>query len=66
MVGAVPLSLHQKVKFEVEEQLISMAVKEDIVSTLNTSNPYIEVDENAIECSFQSLVVVNATFVGEG
>ena len=50
----------------VEEQLISMAVEEDIVATLTTSNPYIEVDENVVECSFLTLEVVNATFVGEG
>ena len=66
MVGAIPSTLHQKVKFVVEEQLISMATKEDIVVVLTTSNPYIEVDENVVKCSFQSLEVVNATFIGEG
>ena len=50
----------------VKEQLISMVAKKDIVATLTTSNPYIKADENAIECSVQSLEVVNATFVGEG
>ena len=66
MVGAIPLTLHQKVKFMVEEQLISVVVEKDIVVTLITFNLYIEVDENVVECSFQSLEVVNATFVGEG
>ena len=65
MVGAVPSTLHQKVKFMVKEQLISVAVEENIVVTLTTSNPYIKVDENAIECSFKSLEVVNAIFFGE-
>ena len=63
MAGAVPSTLHQKVKFVVEEQLISVAAEEDIVATLTTSNSYIDVDENTIECLFQSLKVVNATFV---
>ena len=48
MAGAVPLTFHQKVKFSIKEQLISLAVEEDIVITLTTSNPYIEVDENTI------------------
>ncbi|XWS35013.1 hypothetical protein CRYUN_Cryun21dG0088900 [Craigia yunnanensis] len=43
-----------------------MATEEDIVTTITTSSPYIEVDENAVECYFQSLKVVNATFVREG
>ena len=43
-----------------------MAIEEDIIATLATSNPYIEVDENVVECSFQSLKVVNATFIREG
>ena len=66
MARAVPFTLHQKVKFVVEEQLISVVVKKDIVMTLTTSNPYIEVDENVVECSFQSLDVVNAIFVRKG
>ena len=38
MARAVPSTLHQKVKFVVEEQLISVAVEEDIVATLTTFN----------------------------
>ena len=66
MARAIPSILHQKVKFVMEKQLISVVTKEDIVAILTTTNPYIEVDENAIECFFQSLEVVNATFVREG
>ena len=55
MVGAVPSTFHQKVKFVVEKQLISVVAEKDIVATLTTYNPYIKVDENAVECSFQSL-----------
>ena len=43
-----------------------MVVEKDIVATLTTSNPYIEVVENTVECSFQSLEVANATFIEEG
>ena len=50
----------------VEEQLISVAVEEDIVANLTNSNPYIEVDKNIVEFFFQSLEVVNTTFVRKG
>ena len=66
MVEAIPFIFHQKVKFVVEEQLISVLAEKDIIATLTTSNSYIDVNEGAIECSFQSLEVVNATFVGIG
>ncbi|XWS54054.1 hypothetical protein CRYUN_Cryun10bG0055800 [Craigia yunnanensis] len=62
MVGAVSSTLHQKVKFMLEEQLISVAAKKDVIPILTTSNPYIEVDGNAMECYFQSLEVVNVIF----
>ena len=65
MAEAVPSTLHQKVKFVVEEQLISVVIDKDIVATLTTFNPYIEVDENVVQYSFQSLKVVNATFFEE-
>ena len=64
MARALPSTLHQKVKFMVEEQLISVSAEEDIIAMLTTSNSYIDVNESAIECSFQSLEMVNATFVG--
>ena len=49
-----------------EEQLISMATEKVIVAALTIANSYIDVDENAIKCSFQSFEVVNATFFVEG
>ena len=52
MVGVEPSTLNQKVKFVVEEQLISVVTKEDIVVALTVSNSYINVYENAVECSF--------------
>ena len=52
MVRVMISTLHQKVKFVVEEQLIIVVVEEDIVATLTTSNFYIDVDENVIQCLF--------------
>ena len=60
MVGVVPSTLHQKVKFVVEEQLINVAIEKDIIAVLTTFDSYIDVFESVIECSFQSLEVVNA------
>ncbi|KAL4273866.1 hypothetical protein GQ457_13G018330 [Hibiscus cannabinus] len=39
--------------------------EEDIIASTSTDAPYINVDENAIECTFRSLEFVNATFVVE-
>ena len=43
-----------------------MAAEEDVIATLTTSNPHIEIDKNVVECSFQSLEEISATFVEEG
>ena len=66
MVRVMPSTLHQKVKFMVEEKLISVAIEEDMIVATTVTTPYIKVSKKAIECSFQSLEVINATFVGEG
>ncbi|KAK8547439.1 hypothetical protein V6N12_031576 [Hibiscus sabdariffa] len=61
--GAVPSTLHQKVKFVIDGRLISVGAGEDIIASTSTDAPYIDVDENMIECTFRSLDFVNATFV---
>ena len=66
MVGVVPSTLHQNVKFVVEEQLISVAAEKDVIATLTTSNLCMEANENVVKCLFQSLEVVDATFFEEG
>ncbi|XP_017984317.1 PREDICTED: uncharacterized protein LOC108663613 [Theobroma cacao] len=65
MVGAIPSSLHQKVKFIVEGQLISVSAEEDILAIQPSSAPYVEAAEEVPECSFKSFEFVNATYVGE-
>ncbi|XP_038999865.1 uncharacterized protein LOC120125518 [Hibiscus syriacus] len=66
MVGAVPSSLHQKLRFIMERTLITIKAEEEIIASITTDMPYVEVNENALESSFQSLEFVNATFVPEG
>ncbi|XP_052885760.1 uncharacterized protein LOC128294070 [Gossypium arboreum] len=64
--GAVPLSLHQKLKFITEGRLVTVNAEEDIIASVTSNAPYVGTDDEAIECSFRSLEFVNATFVVEG
>ncbi|KAL4326397.1 hypothetical protein GQ457_11G025490 [Hibiscus cannabinus] len=64
--GAVPSTLHQKLKFVIDGQLITINAEEDIIASVSTDAPYIEVDEDAFECTFRSLELINATFISEG
>ena len=49
MAGAVPSTLHQKVKFMVEESLITVAIEEDMIATTTTTALYLEIKEDAAE-----------------
>ena len=66
IAGAVPSTLHQKIKFVIEGQLVSIAAEEDMIVATSARAPYVEVDEKVMECSFRSLEFVNAMYVGEG
>lgn len=63
--GAVPPSLHQRVKYVVEGHVVTVKKEKKLCLSLNAF-PYIEAAEEAIETSFQSLDIVNATYVAEG
>ncbi|KAL4302206.1 hypothetical protein GQ457_10G004520 [Hibiscus cannabinus] len=64
--GAVPSSLHQKLKYISDGRLITVSAEEDIIASISSDAPYVGVDEDAVECSFRSLEFVNATFIAEG
>ncbi|KAA3482112.1 reverse transcriptase [Gossypium australe] len=64
--GAVPSSLHQKLKLVADGRLVTINAEEDIIATVTNDAPYVEANEEAVECSFRSLEFVNATFVREG
>ncbi|XP_017622100.1 uncharacterized protein LOC108466274 [Gossypium arboreum] len=64
--GAVPSSLHQKLKLVTEGRLVTINAEEDIIASVTNDAPYIGADDGAIECSFRSLEFVNATFIVEG
>ena len=61
MASAVPSTLHQKVKFVVEENLITVVAEEDMIAIMTTTAPYLEVKEDAAECSFRSFEIAIAT-----
>ncbi|XP_052883563.1 uncharacterized protein LOC128292711 [Gossypium arboreum] len=64
--GAIPSSLHQKLKLVLEGRLITINAEEDIIIAVSSDAPNLETDDEAIECSFWSLEFVNATFITEG
>ncbi|XP_017617600.1 uncharacterized protein LOC108462120 [Gossypium arboreum] len=64
--GAVPSSLHQKLKMVTEGRLITINAEEDIIALVTSDAPYVENDNEAVECLFRSLEFVNATFIAEG
>ncbi|XP_016728001.1 uncharacterized protein [Gossypium hirsutum] len=66
LAGAVPSSLHQKLKLVSEGRLITINAEDDIIATVSNNAPYLETDDEAIECSFRFLEFVNATFIAEG
>ena len=66
IVGAVPSTLHQKIKFITEGKLVCIVAEEDMIVATSSETLYVEADEKALECSFRSLEFVNAMYVGEG
>ncbi|KAI5399336.1 hypothetical protein KIW84_064625 [Lathyrus oleraceus] len=61
--GEVTSTLHQKMKFVVDNQLIIISGEEDCMVSHLSSFRYIEADEGALETSFQALEIANATFM---
>ncbi|KAK8978449.1 hypothetical protein V6N11_008760 [Hibiscus sabdariffa] len=64
--GAIPSSLHQKLKYISDGRLITVSAEEDIIASISSDAPYVGVDEDDVECSFRSLEFVNAMFIVEG
>ncbi|XP_052489808.1 uncharacterized protein LOC128042497 [Gossypium raimondii] len=64
--GAVPSSLHQKLKLVSEGWLVTINAEESIIASITSNAPYVETDDEVVECSFRSLEFVNATFIAEG
>ena len=63
LVGVVPSTLHQKLKFVVEGHLVIVSGEEDILVSCPSSMPYVEAAEESLETAFQSFEVVRISFV---
>ena len=45
----------------IEERLITVATEEDMIAATTTTAPYLEIQEDATECSFRSFEIATAT-----
>ncbi|XP_040967134.1 uncharacterized protein [Gossypium hirsutum] len=50
--GAVPSALHQKLKLVTEGRLVTINAEEDIIAAITSDAPYLEANDEAIECYF--------------
>ena len=48
IVGAEPSTLHQKIKFVTEGQLVCVSTEEDMIAATSSGAPYVETDEKAM------------------
>ncbi|KAA3487045.1 RNA-directed DNA polymerase (Reverse transcriptase), Ribonuclease H-like protein [Gossypium australe] len=58
--------LHQKLKLVTKGRLVTINAEKDIIAAVTSNARYLEVNDEAIECSFRSLEIVNAIFFVEG
>lgn len=63
--SAVTSTLHQKLKFIFKDKLIVVFGEEDMLVSHLSSFPYIKVDAEALETSFQALEIANVVIMGE-
>ncbi|XP_073223495.1 uncharacterized protein [Cicer arietinum] len=61
--GVVPSTLHQKLKYMINDQLVIILGEGDfLVSNLSTT-PYVETTKDALETAFQTLEIVDTAYV---
>ena len=63
VLGVVPLTLHQKLKFAVGGLLVIVSGEEDMLVSCPSSAPYVEATEESLETAFQSFEVVSCASV---
>lgn len=64
MAGAIPSSLHQRVKFVVDDKIVVVFGEEEMLVNKPSPFRYVEAAEESLETSFQSLEIANAVFGG--
>ncbi|XP_016694235.1 uncharacterized protein [Gossypium hirsutum] len=55
-----------EVKLISEGRLVTIIAEEDIIAIVSGDAPYVETNDEEVECSFRSLEFVNTTFITEG
>jgi hypothetical protein len=65
-VGAVTSTLHQKLKFIVDDKLVIVSGEEDALVSHLSSFRYIETEEGVVETQFQALEIATVTMVDKG
>ncbi|RDX72873.1 hypothetical protein CR513_47584, partial [Mucuna pruriens] len=63
VAGAIPSSLHQKVKFVADGRLISIMGEKEMMVSTPLPIEYMEGDEEALKTSFQALEIMGTTSV---
>ena len=63
LVQVVPSTLHQRLKFVLEGQLIIVLGEEDILVSFPSSTSYMEAAKESLETSFQALELVSNAYV---
>ena len=63
IAGVVPSFLHQKLKFRVENKVISVSGKQDILVMYGLDTPYVEATQEDVDYSFRSFKIIEVTFV---
>ena len=61
--GVVPSTLHQKLKFIIDDKLIIVSKEEGLLVCGPTPTSYIEAAKEALETSFQALEIVSTTYI---
>nr|KYP55764.1 hypothetical protein KK1_001989 [Cajanus cajan] len=56
---AVPSTLHQKVKFVVENKLVVIQAEDDMIISKFLTTPYVDAAEEALETAFQALEIAH-------
>ena len=59
----VPSTLHQKLKFIIDDKLIIVSGEKDLLVCGPTPTPYIKAAEEALETAFQALEIISTTYI---
>ena len=46
--------------------MVTIDAEEDIIAMMTSDVPYVDINDEALECSFRSLEFVNAMFIADG